>query len=85
MGFFGKDKEEKEAEKKAANREALKAQALANMRGARDRLGDDTIQEIAAALRNENKSAGKRAEEKIRSLDKDKVVDHLKWMIDEDK
>ena len=77
--FFKKKKEAVKAQKSAD----LRAQALENMRGARERLGDDTIQQIAAILREKDESALKQAEDKIKSFDKGRIADNLKVMIDD--
>lgn len=77
--FFKKKKEAVKAQKSAD----LRAQALENMRGARERLGDDTIQQIAAILREKDQSALKQAEDKIKSFDKGRIADNLKVMIDD--
>lgn len=84
MWLFGKNK--KTAEEKAAEKSAaLRAQALENARAARERLGDETIQKIANALSEQNKSAGKKAQEQIRAMDKAVVAEHLKSLLDEKK
>ena len=77
--FSKKKKEKAKAEKSAA----LRAQAIENMRGARERLGDDTIQQMAAILREKEGSAMKKAEEQIKSFDKGRIADNIKVMIDE--
>lgn len=77
--FFKKKKEAAKAQKSAD----LRAQALENMRGARERLGDDTIQQMAAILREKDASALKQAEDKIKSFDKGRIADNLKAMIDD--
>ncbi|MFN3826265.1 MAG: hypothetical protein ACK4NR_01420 [Micavibrio sp.] len=79
FGLFGKSKEKAKAKKSAALRE----EALANMRGARERLGDATIQEMAAALRQQDESAMKKAENQIRQYDKGRIADNIKAMMDE--
>lgn len=81
LEFIKKHKEKKKAKKSAA----LKAQALENMRGARERLGDDTIQQMAAILGEKEGSAMKQAENQIKSFDKGRIADNLKAMIDEEK
>ena len=79
FNFFKKKKEKAKAEKSAA----IRAQAMENMRGARARLGDDTIQQMAAILREKEGSAMKQAEDKIKSFDKGRIADNIKVMIDE--
>lgn len=81
FGFFKKSKEKAKAKKSAE----VRAQALENMRGARERLGDDTIQKMAAILREKEGSAMKQAENTIRSFDKGRIADNIKYMIDEEK
>ncbi|MBI2234519.1 MAG: hypothetical protein HYU57_05985 [Micavibrio aeruginosavorus] len=90
MGWFGKDKNEgkekppasvpaaETAEQKSAR---IRAEAMANARAARERLGDDTIQKIAEALREQ--SAGKQARDKIRDMDKARVAEHLKSLLED--
>lgn len=79
FGWFGKNKEKAQAKKSAALRE----QALENMRGARERLGEATIQEMASALRQQDESAMKKAENQIRQYDKGRIADNIKVMLDE--
>lgn len=73
----------KKKEPKKNSREELIAQAKANAAKARAEIGDETIQKIAAAMRKKENSATEQAKAKIKSLDKDKVVDHLKIMIED--
>ncbi len=56
---------------------------MENVRGARERLGDDTIQKMAAILREKEGSAMKRAEEQIKSFDKTRIADNIKTMIED--
>lgn len=90
MGWFGKDKDEgkekppapaPEAETAAQKSARIRAEAMANARAARERLGDDTIQKIAEALREQ--SAGKQARDKIREMDKARVAEHLKSLLED--
>lgn len=82
MFDFLKKGKEKAATKKSAE---VRAQAIENLRGARARLGDETIQEIAAILREKENSPLKKAEDQIKSLDKGRIADNLKAMLDEKK
>lgn len=68
---------------KKLSREALIAQAKANAAKARAEIGEDTLQKIAANMRKKEQSAVEQAKEKIRQMDKDKVADHLKIMIED--
>lgn len=81
--FRGKTGEEKAKEKAAERSAALRTEAMANARAARERLGDETIQKIAETLRKQ--SAGAKARELIREMDPAHVADHVKIMLDEDK
>lgn len=65
------------------SREELIAQAKANAAKARTEIGDETLQKIAAAMQRKEQSATEQAKAKIRQLDKDKVADHLKLMIED--
>jgi len=78
FGLF-KSKDQKAADKSAK----IRAQALENARAAREAIGDETLQKIAHALSEGQKSEGKRAQEKIRQMDKERVAEHLKSLLDE--
>ena len=78
-----KKTEDKEKQKAAERSAALRAEAMANARAARERLGDETIQKIAEALRKQ--SAGAKARDLIRGMDPAHVADHVKIMLDDDK
>ena len=81
FGFFKKHKEQAQAKKSAE----IRAQAMENMRGARERIGDETIQQMAAILREREASPMKKAEDQIKSFDKGRIADNLKVMIDSEK
>lgn len=78
MWPFGDDKKAK-AKKSAALRE----QAMANARAARERIGDETIQKIAASLKEQEKSPEQRAREKLAKMDQAVIADHIKLMIED--
>ncbi len=64
----------------------LREQAMENARKARAEIGEETLQKIAAALEEKNRSAGKKARDEIRQMDKDRVAQHLKDLLaDRDK
>lgn len=67
------------------SREEIQAQALANARAAREQIGEDTIQKIAAAMTKKQQSAVEQAKRKIEGADLDRVLDELKFMMDEKK
>lgn len=86
--MFGLGKNNKNGKKpggsKKPSREALIAQARANAAKARAELGDETIQKIAAAMQKKDQSPAEQAKEKIRQMDKGRVADHIKSMIDDE-
>ena len=97
FGLFGK-KDKKPTGNKATggkSREQLIAEATANARRAREELGEETIQKMAAALRRlegnatpedmDRLSAGERAKQEIMQMDKDHVADNLRMMLDDDR
>ncbi|PJB72417.1 MAG: hypothetical protein CO093_03010 [Alphaproteobacteria bacterium CG_4_9_14_3_um_filter_47_13] len=74
---------------KKLSREELIAQAQQNARKAREELGEENIRRLAEALQQMNspahQSEGKRAQEKIRQMDKGHIADNLKIILKEDK
>lgn len=63
----------------------VREQALANMRAARERIGDEEIGKMAVALREESmKIKAEKARKEILNTDKAKVASHLKDMMRED-
>lgn len=84
---------------KKMTREQIVAEAMANARKARDEVGEETIQKLAEGLAKEGfkapplpgvsntlskQSAGERAKEEIIKMNKEKVAEHIRYMIDED-
>lgn len=59
----------------------VRAQALANMRAARESMGDETIQKIAAALAKRQNNPIEKAKAQLSKADPDKVLDEFKWMM----
>ncbi len=85
MFWFKKKKPQKPV---VLDRDALKAEALANMRKARAQIGEDNLGRLAAMLKvPELKPAsdGDKARDLIRSMDKDKIADNLRYMLREDR
>ncbi len=75
MGFISWFLKPLKEEKKPDVRE----QALANMRAARERIGDEEIGKMAATLREESmKMKAEKARKEILNTDKAKVASHLK-------
>ena len=67
---------------KSAN---IREQALANMRAARERIGDEEIEKMATSLRAENmKVKAEKARQEILKTDKTLVASHLKDMLKKD-
>lgn len=64
--------------------EAIREQALANARAARERLGEETIQKIADAMRRKQESALEQAKLKIKNADADLVAQEILNMLDEE-
>lgn len=87
FGLFGKKKGKKGGKdgKTSPERAKLLAQANANAKAAREMLGDDTIQRIAEILKAKEGGAFNQAKKQIEAVDKDKVADHLKLMIEEER
>ncbi len=69
------------------SKEAAKAQALANARNARAEIGEENLQRLAQLLQQQKKepSPGMKAREIIRAMDKGKVADNLRALMQEDK
>ena len=84
FGIFGKDKKKKQ---KTMSREDIIKQAQLNARKAREEIGEENVQRMADALRKIDDpkagSDGHKAREEIRSMDKGKVADNLKIMLDD--
>jgi len=64
------------------SREAIQAQAMANFSAAREQIGEETLNRIAAAMSKKQQSAMERAKRDIAGADVDKVLDELKFMLD---
>ncbi|MCF8495633.1 MAG: hypothetical protein K9G62_03090, partial [Alphaproteobacteria bacterium] len=61
----------------------IRAQALANARAAREALGEDTIQRIAASLSQKKNSPLEQAKARLQKLDKDRVAEEILIMLDD--
>lgn len=82
MFGFGK---KKKAKGQKPTRDALLAQAKENARKAREHIGEETLERIALALKKKEQSAVEQAKDRVKAMDRDKVADHIRLMIDEDK
>lgn len=70
---------------KETKTENVREQALANMRAARERIGDEEIGKMAASLREESmRVKAEKARKQILSADKVEVAYRLKDMMKED-
>jgi len=83
-------KKEKILKKAVANtskptREEILEQARKNAAAARAEIGDETLEKIREALMKKQNSVLERAKAQIRAADEDKVRDHIKYMIREEK
>ena len=85
--MFGWGKKPEKAKQKPALRppagssEAIRAQAMANARAAREAIGEDVLDRIAAAMTKKQRSATERARARIRDADADHVADELLTML----
>ncbi len=60
----------------------IRAQALANARKAREAIGDETLQKIAAALQKKQQSATEQAKRQIAETDADRVAEEILAMLE---
>ncbi|MCB1556466.1 MAG: hypothetical protein KDJ15_04040 [Alphaproteobacteria bacterium] len=83
--MFGFLKQKKKAGKTDTkpSREDLIAQAKANAAAAREAIGEETLDKIAAAMRRKQESDLEKAKTKIRAMDQDKVADAVRLWLDE--
>lgn len=67
----------------AANRSAeIRAQAMANARAAREAIGDETLQKIAAAIQKKQASVTERAKDQIKKSDPERVAEEILYMLE---
>jgi hypothetical protein len=62
--------------------DALRAQALANAKMARESIGEDTLDRIAAAMAKKQNSATEQAKRKIQEADAERVANEILSMIE---
>jgi hypothetical protein len=60
----------------------IRAQALANVRKAKEHIGEETIQKIAAAMQKKQQSAFEQARAKIHQSDADRVAEEILAMLE---
>ena len=88
FGFFKSKKDKSKppsAPDKKPTREELLELARKNAAAARAEIGDETLEKIKQAMMKKQASALEQAKKQVGSLDKGKVADHIKIMMDEDK
>jgi hypothetical protein len=74
-------KEESAAEKSARIRD----EAMKNMRTAREQIGEETLDRIAAAMLKKQQSTIEQAKNQIKKTDSNKVADEIRWMLEDKK
>ena len=57
---------------------------MANVRAARENIGDETLQRIAAAMTAKQKSNTEQAKRAIQDADADRVAQEILYMIEQD-
>jgi hypothetical protein len=60
----------------------IRAQALANARKAREAIGEEALQKIAAAIQKKQQSATERAKAQIAATDADRVAEEILLMLE---
>ncbi|HBR68698.1 MAG TPA: hypothetical protein DEA55_04895 [Rhodospirillaceae bacterium] len=69
--------------KSQRNSEKLREEALANARAARERIGEETLNRIAAAMTKKQLSAMEQARSKIKNVNSHRVADEILYLLDE--
>lgn len=64
--------------------EALRTQAMDNARQAKEHLGDETVQKIAAIMAKKNSNPMAQAKAQIQKADSGKVIDSILYLRDEE-
>ena len=81
FGLFGKKDKKPEVGKKANGEpmtsEEIRAQAMANAKAARESIGEETLQKIAAALQKKQGSVTEQAKAKIREKSPREVAEEI--------
>lgn len=80
----GKSNEGKKEQSQGQTSEELRAQALANAKAARERIGEETLDKIAAMMEKKQKSAMEQAKRQIQAADTDRVIDEIKYIKNND-
>ena len=89
MFFFGKKDKKKKTDKKSKaaqkNSDAIRKEAMENARKARAAIGEDTLDRIREHLENKENSPLEQAKRQIEQMDRDRVTDNIRHLIDEDR
>ncbi len=83
MFWSKKSKEKRAAAAKEKQGKKIRKQAMANANAARDNLGQDTIDKIAAKMTEMQKSNMAQAKASLEKVDTDKMLNELKNMLDD--
>ncbi len=83
MFWSKKKKAAKAAKKKEKQTESLRAEAMANVRAARENIGEETLDRIAAAMTKKQQSNTEQAKKSIQSADAERVAQEILYMIDD--
>ncbi len=67
----------------SARSEKIRAQALANAAAAREQIGADVLDKIAAAMTKKQQSSMQQAKNSLKGADVDRMLDELKFLLDE--
>jgi len=83
VGCVGSEKGGGHGQMQNKSGDEIRAQAMANVRSARAHIGEETLDKIAAAMTKKQQSAMEQAKRQIQGADVNKVLDELKWMLDQ--
>ena len=97
MFGFGKNKKSKQTDKRKkpkklqagcaegnkSKSQRIREEALANARAAREHIGEDTIQKIAAAMAKKENNPMAKAQAQLQNADSDRVADEILYMLDD--
>ena len=88
FGLFGSNGKSADKAKGAGKKpsiDELRAQAMANARAARENIGEETLNRIAAAMAAKQSSVTERAKAQIKSHSIDDLARELRYLINEDR
>ena len=85
MFWFGKKKKKDKGAGQKPGREEIMAQARAAAAAARQEIGDETLDKIREAMMKKQGSAFEQAKAKVKAMDRERIADNIKYVMDEDK